>query len=171
MNMAKLNQGNRSNARQAASGADTGASTGRSPSPRAEGDQGTDANAAAAPAAPPSSVIVIIPEAKRKNTLAAKHYAMYGPHHVLTNVDDCKTRGVRGKDLTWDTERGFILIGEEADKFPLQGSNEEKLAYLRTQTEAGKAGAYTDKLMIKIGFMEAPKVEEQAAAPAEAATA
>lgn len=155
-------QSDRSEARNAATGAKSSGSTGRNrPSPREENETGTDA--AAEEQVAPTPIMVIAPNPKRKGSIAFAHYAKYGPTCTLTDADACKKRGVRGKDLTWDAQRRHILVGEDAENFPANGSREEQAEYLRKIDPE----VFSDKTLIKWGYMDQPvETKEEAEAGA-----
>jgi hypothetical protein len=153
----------RSDARGAATGAASTADTGKSrPAPRQEtGGTGTDA-AASQETVAPSAIVVIAENPKRKGSKAFGFYQHYGPICQMTDVDACKTRGVRGKDLTWDAERGHILVGPAAEAFPISGSKEEQAQFLMGLSKNTDIPAeyrpheYTEKELIKWGFLPEP---------------
>lgn len=162
-------QNKRSEAKASATGAATGSTSGgrRPVAPTT----GTDAATTTAPepsAASKMAVVVIAPNPKRKGTIAFDHFAKYGKIGVLTNLEAVRQAGVRGKDVSWDRDRRHILTGAEAEGFPINGSRDEKAAYLRGLPESDGAVKIEDKQLISWGYMDAPVVEE---AKADVATA
>jgi hypothetical protein len=163
--LANVNTQNRSDARSAATGSKQGSDTGKTrPAPREEGAAGGTEPAAEQVVAP-SAIVVIAPNPKRMNSIAYKHYGFYGPTGQMTDADACKSRGVRGKDLTWDAQRGHILVGQAAEAFPIDGSKEEQAQFLLLLSKNSDIEAefrpheYTDKELIKWGYMPAPTPE------------
>lgn len=168
--VAQAKTNSRSNARSAAEGSNsTGSTGGRRPGQRDE-ETGTDAatQEAAAQPNPPADIplIVIAPhdKAKRAGTKAFDFYQKYPPVGELTTVraarfDKDNNELVRGKDITFDVDRRHILVGDDAANFPVDGSAEEKLAYLKGLPKTRAGFTCDDKRMIAWGYMEAPKEE------------
>lgn len=159
--------GNRDSAREAATSAAGSADTGKNrPAPREEGSEGQDAGTDAANQAPVEAtpIMVIVPNPKRQGTIAFRHFAMYTPQFELSNRDEQIKRGVRGKDLSWDADRGHILTADHAKNFPLQGTKEEQIAYLRDLN----AEVFNDAYFIKHGYMPKPQPAAEGASTEQA---
>jgi hypothetical protein len=147
--MAETKTQSRAGARSAATGASQTASTGRT-MPKPATDGGTDAAQETAQVEP-TAIVVIAPNPKRPGSQSYGFYEKYGPTCVMTNADECKARGVRGKDLTWDADRRHILVDEEAKNFPIDGSKEEQAKYL-----LGLKNPPSEASLIKWGYLPEP---------------
>lgn len=160
-------QAGRSEARSTATGTAPSGSTGKTrPAPRQEEQGGTDA--AAAPEIQPTKLVVVAPNPKRKGSIAFGFYEKYGPLHQLTTADECKARGVRGKDLTWDAQRMHILTDDPSQNI----THASDFAALKTREERAeflKGIGVSEANLIKWGYMDKPQpVEAETKAPAEA---
>jgi hypothetical protein len=160
---------NRSQAKASATGAATGSGStgstgGRRPGDRPESENTTEQ---AAPEKP-MALIVIAPNPKRAGTKAHGFYAKYPPVGQMSDFMTARrnpdgTERVRGKDISWDADRRHILLGEEAEGFPVNGSRDEKAAYLKGLPKSDAGFAIDDKRLIAWGYMDAPVEETKAA--------
>lgn len=143
---------NRANARQAASA--PAAAT--APKPRAESTTETPAAEAAPAPKPEVALIVVAPNPKRAGSKAFGFYEKYGKPGVLTTHRAILEAGVRGKDVSWDSDstRRHILLGDEATEFSKITDRNEQAAYL-------KGKGVQDRELIKWGYMDKP-VEQPA---------
>jgi hypothetical protein len=156
----------------AKSSGSSGSTGGRRPGPRAESENTTDNQPEAIPEKP-MALVVIAPNPKRKNSKAAGFYDKYPARLTMSDFMTARrnkdgSERVRGKDISWDADRRHILLGEEAENFPVDGTREEQAEYLASlpKTEAGFS--IDEKRLIAWGFKDAP-VEEKAEAKSEVA--
>jgi hypothetical protein len=169
---------NRQAAKSSATGtATTAASTastgGRRPGERLESENTTETVENAEAAQKPIALVVVAPNPKRKGTKAFDFYAKYPPVGEMSDFMTARRNAdgserVRGKDISWDADRRHILLGEEAENFPVNGSRDEKAAYLRGLPKTDQGFSIDDKRLIAWGYMDAP-VEEKTEAQAEVA--
>ena len=162
----------RSAARQAAEGTNETETKAKGkkamePSPREESSNTTQTQEDTAPAPVQDvTLVVIAPNPKRTGSIAYDFYAKYGDPCVKTTHRECRERGVRGKDISWDadTTRRHILLDKEAEAFLEIGDDREKRA------EFLRGLGVKDAQLIKWGYMDAPKPAETETKPAEAET-
>lgn len=75
---------------------------------------------------------------KRMNTQAHKFFGFYydpkGEHNGrLTTLEAAYARGVRGKDRSWDADRGHILLGDDVAAYLALKTDDDRRAWLKAK--------------------------------------
>lgn len=168
--VANMAQNNRQAARQSAtnnskSTTDTKSTGGRRPGAetRQEGSDAAEQTEAAAPER--ISLVVVAPNPKRAGSIAHGFFEKYGKQGQMTDLHTCRygtngKDGVRGKDVSWDRDRRHILLAEEADNFPIDGTKEEQAKYLMDLPASPSGFKIDEKTLIKWGYLPEPPKEE-----------
>jgi hypothetical protein len=151
--MANLNTA-RSSARSAAEGKATTAKPKAMPTPREESANTAQDQAPVAEAPKEIPLLVVCPNPKRANTIAYRHFEMYGKKGELTTHREALGRGVRGKDVSWDSDKNrcHILLGDDAVEFSKLTDRAEQAAFLKKYS----GNTIKDSTLIKWGYMDAP---------------
>lgn len=118
--------------------------TGRQLPERVESNNTTE-TAAPVPVVPTKLLILAAKNPKRNPSKAYTFFEMYygtGENRNLTTVEDAFARGVRGKDLSWDRDRGHILLGDDVDAYLALESDADKIAWLEAKKFSPKMAGF-----------------------------
>jgi len=147
-------------ATRAAATAVAPATTPRTPAARAPSTNTTQAAEAAA-------VIVdnlatkplMILAAKNPKRAGTKAWSFFEKYTKATTVREALNNGVRGKDLSWDVERGHVLVGDDVATYQALKTDDERRAFLDSKGfEHKMAGLYVEPVVVPPAAEEA-KVE------------